>query len=161
MDFPLSYIAEKVISLNDFSSFSDINTGKKIVFTNGCFDILHFGHLSYLAEASILGDILIVGLNDNDSIGRIKWPTRPINDISSRIFQLASLEYVDYVIVFPENTPENLIRIIQPDVLVKGWDYSIESVIWWDIVKSYGWDVRVLSLYSWYSTSNIENKIRC
>lgn len=133
--------------------------GKEIVFTNGCFDLLHQGHIDYLAKARSLGDMLIVGLNTDDSIKRLKGNTRPIQDEESRALIMASLFFVDYVVMFDEDTPYNLIKKIQPNVLVKGADYKKEDIIGYDIVESKGGKVMTLNYLDGYSTSGIIKKI--
>lgn len=132
----------------------------RVVFTNGCFDILHYGHLHYLAQARDLGDRLIVGLNDDDSVRRLKGIHRPIQDIHTRQMMLASLEFVDAVVLFQEDTPLNLIKTLLPDVLVKGGDYTPESIVGAKEVVRAGGAVRVLSFIPGYSTSSIEKKIK-
>jgi len=102
---------------------------QKIVFTNGCFDLLHLGHISYLAETKALGDKLIIGLNSDDSVKRLKGKTRPINNVESRAMMLASFAFVDAVCVFEEDTPLNLISTIAPDILVKGGDYEMNQIV--------------------------------
>ncbi len=131
-------------------------SGKKIVFTNGCFDILHFGHISYLREAKSYGDILVVGLNSNESMRRLKGDSRPINDENDRAQILKELECVDFVIIFNEDTPLNLIRQIQPDILVKGADYKGKEVVGSEIVS----DVRLVDFVEGKSTSEIVKKIK-
>jgi D-glycero-beta-D-manno-heptose 1-phosphate adenylyltransferase len=131
----------------------------KIVFTNGCFDILHKGHIEYLAQASSYGDILIVGLNSDLSVKNIKGPTRPVQDESTRLLVLASLQFVSKVILFDEDTPYELIKIIQPDVLVKGADYLPEQIIGFDIVKAKGGEVVTIGLTEGYSTTGIIDKM--
>ncbi len=134
--------------------------GKKVVFTNGCFDILHYGHLHYLAQAKDLGDILIVGANSQESITRLKGPNRPIQDELTRYHLLASLMFVDVVTVFAEDTPLELIKVIQPDILVKGGDWKAEQIVGSDIVLAGGGEVRSLPFVEGYSTTNIEQKIQ-
>ncbi|MGQ9427142.1 bifunctional D-glycero-beta-D-manno-heptose-7-phosphate kinase/D-glycero-beta-D-manno-heptose 1-phosphate adenylyltransferase HldE [Gilvimarinus sp. F26214L] len=134
--------------------------GESVVFTNGCFDIIHAGHVGYLEEARKLGHRLIVAINDDDSVRRLKGAGRPINPVDRRAAVLAGLEAVDWVISFPEDTPENLLHAIKPDVLVKGGDYSDDQVVGADIVKQYGGVVRALSLYDNCSTTAIVDKIR-
>lgn len=134
-------------------------SGKQIVFTNGCFDILHLGHADYLARAADLGDVLVVGLNSDDSISRLKGPNRPICDQHSRSFLLASLSVVTAVVIFEEDTPENLIRIIKPDLLVKGGDYTPEQIAGAEFVASRGGAVHCIPLVEGYSTSSIEARI--
>lgn len=134
--------------------------GESVVFTNGCFDIIHAGHVGYLEEARKLGDRLIVAINDDESVRRLKGPGRPINPAERRAAVLAGLESVDWVISFKEDTPENLLHAIQPDVLVKGGDYSDDQVVGADIVKQYGGEVKALSLYDNCSTTSIVDKIK-
>jgi len=133
---------------------------EKIVFTNGCFDILHFGHIHYLAEASDFGDRLVIGLNSAASVKRLKGEHRPINDEATRQHLLAALEFVDAVVVFEENTPLELIKIILPDVIVKGGDWKPEQIVGSDIVLSNGGEVKSLAFKEGYSTTSIEEKIR-
>lgn len=132
---------------------------KKIVFTNGCFDVLHLGHIEYLAKARDLGNILIVGLNTNESVHRLKGPHRPVNNENARAITLAALSFVDAVILFGEDTPRELIRLIQPDVLVKGKDYEGKEIIGADIVKSRGGQVVTIELVKGYSTTHTLEKI--
>lgn len=135
-------------------------SGAKIVFTNGCFDLLHAGHLHYLAEARALGHYLVIGLNSDDSVSRLKGPHRPIKDEKSRALLLASLFFVDMVVSFSEDTPLQLIQALQPDVLVKGGDYTEETVVGAKEVRSWGGDVQLLSFLPGYSTSKLEAKIK-
>lgn len=142
--------------LDDLELIADLKKdGKKIVFTNGCFDILHFGHISYLRKAKSFGDILVVGLNSNDSVRRLKGDLRPINDESDRAQILRELECVDFVIIFDEDTPIELIKKIRPDILVKGADYADKEVVGSEIVP----DVRLVELAKGRSTSGIVEKI--
>ncbi len=133
---------------------------KKIVFTNGCFDILHAGHVSLLAQARDLGDVLIVGVNSDESVRRLKGEGRPVNNIEHRTLMLAGLLFVDAVVVFDEDTPENLIKKIKPDVLVKGSDYEESQIVGADFVKSYGGEVIRIPLVDNLSTSKLIEKIR-
>ncbi len=133
--------------------------GKKLVFTNGCFDILHPGHLHYLEAAKRKGDILIVGLNSDDSVKKLKGKNRPINDIDYRSHMLAGLEAIDYVIVFEEDTPLDLIEKVNPDVLVKGADYSLDQVVGAKFVQSQGGVVILVPFLEGYSTSKWLNTI--
>jgi rfaE bifunctional protein nucleotidyltransferase chain/domain len=133
--------------------------GKRIVFTNGCFDILHAGHTTYLDSASYLGDVLVVGLNSDDSIRRLKGETRPINTSADRKTVLEALRSVGYVIVFDEDTPLELIKAIQPDVLVKGGDYTPETIVGADVVKKRGGEVVIIPLLEGRSTTSIIDKI--
>jgi rfaE bifunctional protein nucleotidyltransferase chain/domain len=129
--------------------------GKRIVFTNGCFDILHVGHVRYLREAKALGDVLVVGINSDDSVGMLK-PGRPVNPQDQRAEVLASLVMVDYVTVFDKETPYDLINLLKPDVLVKGGDWKKEDIVGADLVP----EVHSLPFTSGMSTTNIINKIR-
>ncbi len=137
--------------------------GQRIVFTNGCFDLLHYGHLHYLADARDLADRLVVGLNSAASVSRLKGPHRPINDELTRMHLLAALEVVDAIIVFEEDTPLELIRLVQPDFLVKGGDWKPEQIVGSDLVLGRGGQVLSLPFVQGYSTTNIEQKIldRC
>lgn len=134
--------------------------GKKIVFTNGCFDILHRGHLDYLARAADQGDVLVIGVNTDASVRRLKGPGRPVNSGPDRAFQLASLLITDAVCLFEEDTPERLIRIVCPDVLVKGGDYTEEQIKGADFVKQHGGSVAVIPFVPGYSTTDILSRIK-
>lgn len=134
--------------------------GKKVVFTNGCFDILHRGHLEYLQAAADLGDILVVGLNSDASVKRLKGENRPINNQNDRAFALASLVFVDAVIIFDEDTPLELIQRVKPNVLVKGGDYSIGNIVGADFVKNIGGEVQVIPFVDGYSTTQIIEKMK-
>jgi D-beta-D-heptose 7-phosphate kinase / D-beta-D-heptose 1-phosphate adenosyltransferase len=134
--------------------------GKRIVLTNGCFDILHRGHVTYLRRARALGDLLVVGVNSDESIKRLKGPTRPINTLVDRLGVLAALDCVDYLVAFEEDTPHRLIEAIRPDVFVKGGDYTRETLPEADLVEQLGGEVRILSLVADRSTTNIINRIR-
>jgi len=129
--------------------------GLKIVFTNGCFDILHFGHIHYLAEARSLGDKLVIGLNSAASVSRLKGSHRPINDELTRTHLLAALQMVDAVVQFEQDTPYELIKIVQPDILVKGGDWQPHEIVGADVVQAAGGDVRSLPYIEGYSTTNI------
>jgi rfaE bifunctional protein nucleotidyltransferase chain/domain len=129
--------------------------GRKIVFTNGCFDILHKGHIEYLSKARDLGDILIIGLNTDASVSRLKGSGRPVQDQSSRALVLASLRFVEAIVLFEEDTPYNLINALKPDVLVKGGDYTEENIVGADVVKANGGEVVSIPLTEGYSTSRI------
>ncbi|MBK6929832.1 MAG: D-glycero-beta-D-manno-heptose 1-phosphate adenylyltransferase [Saprospirales bacterium] len=134
-------------------------SGDKIVFTNGCFDILHYGHLHYLAQARDLGNRLVIGLNSAGSVRRLKGPTRPINDEATRAHLLAALEVVDAVVFFDGDTPLGLIKTVQPDVLVKGGDWQPAQIVGSEVVLAAGGAVRSLPFVEGYSTTNIERKI--
>ncbi len=133
--------------------------GEKIVFTNGCFDIIHAGHVGYLEQARELGDRLIVAINSDESVIRLKGPGRPINPVDRRMKVLAGLESVDWVLSFDGDTPESLLEILKPHVLVKGGDYDKEGVVGWQIVESYGGSVQVLSFFDDCSTTAIVEKV--
>jgi len=133
---------------------------KKIVFTNGCFDLLHVGHTRYLAQAKKLGDFLIIGLNSDSSVKELKGEDRPINSFEDRATLLAAIESVDLVIMFEEQTPKNLIKDIVPDILVKGGDYNIEDIVGYQTVMQNGGQVKTLSFYDGYSSTNYINKIK-
>ena len=133
--------------------------GDKVVFTNGCFDLLHFGHLHYLADARDLGDRLVVGLNSAASVRRLKGPTRPINDELTRTHLLAALSMVDAIVVFEGDTPLELIKLVQPEILVKGGDWKPEQIVGADVVLARGGQVLSLPFVVGYSTTNIEQKI--
>ncbi len=159
----LEIIRKKIFNYSD-PDFSRLLTiwqfqEKKIVFTNGCFDILHLGHIDYLSAASELGDLLIIGLNTDESVSKIKGKNRPLQDEISRAFVLASLGFVDAVVFFGEDTPYTLIKKIQPDVLVKGADYKPEDIVGYDIVKNKGGEIVTIEFLEGYSTTAIENKI--
>lgn len=134
--------------------------GRKIVFTNGCFDILHKGHLELLTQAAALGDILVVGVNADLSVRKLKGDERPVNDESFRSLMLASLMIVDAVCIFPEDTPLELIQEIVPDIIVKGGDYDPSSVVGAEYVVKNGGEVKIIPLVTGYSTSGLIRKIR-
>ena len=133
---------------------------QRIVFTNGCFDLLHQGHVTYLAQAASLGNRLIVGLNSDSSVQKLKGAHRPIQDEKSRALIMASLHVVSAVIVFSEDTPLNLIQQIQPDFLVKGGDWEPSKIVGADMVQSYGGQVIGIAFIDGYSTTSIEEKIK-
>ena len=133
---------------------------KKIVFTNGCFDILHLGHIEYLAKSLDLGNVLIVGLNSDNSVKKIKGTNRPINDEHARASILASLSFVHAVVLFNQETPYELIRTIQPDILVKGEDYNIEQIVGNDIIRAGGGKIKTIELTPGYSTTGMIKKIK-
>jgi len=132
---------------------------EKIVFTNGCFDILHQGHIDYLAKAADEGNVLIIGLNTDNSVSRIKGKNRPIQDETSRAMILSALSFVNAVVLFDENTPYELINFVQPDVLVKGSDYKAEEIVGYDIVTAKGGYVKTIDFLDGFSTSRIIEKI--
>jgi len=151
---------EKIKSFSEISQIANsLRNSKKIVFTNGCFDILHCGHITYLYEAKKLGDILIIGLNSDNSIKRIKGEKRPIVPQEERAFLLSALEMVDYVTIFDHDTPYELIQIIKPHVLVKGGDWLIDNIVGKDIVESYGGKILNIPFVEGKSTTNIIERI--
>ena len=133
---------------------------KQIAFTNGCFDILHQGHLEVLSQAATLGDILVVGINTDASIKKLKGKDRPVNDQLFRARMLAALTMIDAVVLFDEETPLELIRIIEPDILVKGGDYTIEQVVGAEDVIKNGGEVKIIPLVKGYSTTALIQKIQ-
>ena len=133
-------------------------SGKKVIFTNGCFDILHIGHVTYLQEAKACGDILVVGVNSDDSVKRLKGPERPIQPEKDRAQILASLKPVDYTVLFGEDTPLELIKKIKPDVLVKGGDWAVEQIVGSDVVLANGGEVKSLQFVDGKSTTKIISK---
>ena len=136
------------------------NEGKKIVFTNGVFDLLHLGHITYLSKAAEMGDKLIIGLNADASVKRLKGESRPVNDQNNRAALLAALFFVDAVILFEEDTPRELITRLMPDVLIKGADYTIENIAGAKEVLANGGEVKTISLVEGYSSTSIINKIK-
>lgn len=133
---------------------------KSIVFTNGCFDLIHRGHVDYLSKAASLGDLLVVGLNTDTSVQRLKGPSRPIQDEQSRAMIMASFFFVDLVVFFDEDTPYELIKKLQPDILVKGSDYNPEDIVGYDILMAKHGHVKTINFVEGFSTSNIINKIK-
>lgn len=158
----LSKIHDKIFTPNSLAiklkQWQEEN--KKIVFTNGCFDLLHRGHIEYLSKAADLADILLIGVNTDRSVSRIKGSQRPLQDQDSRLLILAALNFVDAVILFDEETPFELINFVQPHVLVKGADYKPEEIVGYDIVKNNGGEVKTIDFLPGYSTSAIEKKIK-
>jgi len=155
------HINKKLLNRAEVSAVSNSlkQDGKKVVFTNGCFDILHIGHIELLESAKSLGDILVVGLNSDDSVKRLKGIGRPINSVRERVRILSALEFVDYVVIFNEDTPYELLREIRPDFLIKGGDYSLDEIVGRNIVESYGGKVKVIPVLKGKSTTDIINKI--
>lgn len=158
----LSVIQSKIIDIHDIESYITYWNLKnqKIVFTNGCFDILHRGHVEYLAQASNHGDVLVIGLNTDSSVRKIKGDSRPVQDEYARAILLASLNFVTAVIFFDDDTPYNLINSIQPDVLIKGSDYNIEDIVGYDIVTAKGGEVVTIDFIEGYSTTSIIEKLK-
>ncbi len=134
--------------------------GFKIVFTNGCFDILHAGHIDYLGKARSLGDILIIGLNTDQSVARLKGANRPVNNQWARALLLSALNFVDAIVYFDEDTPYDLIKRIQPDILVKGSDYNPEEIVGYDILKQKNGEVVTLDFLEGYSTTALIEKLK-
>ncbi|MEG1556170.1 MAG: D-glycero-beta-D-manno-heptose 1-phosphate adenylyltransferase [Bacteroidales bacterium] len=157
----IQYMEDKMVNIDDFlcarkTFFPD----KKVVFTNGCFDILHAGHVEYLAKARNLGDLLVVGLNTDCSVTKLKGPSRPVNHQLARAKVLSALESVDYVIFFEEETPFHLIQNILPDILVKGSDYKIEKIVGAELVLSHGGSVKTIDFVEGFSTTHIVEKLK-
>jgi D-glycero-beta-D-manno-heptose 1-phosphate adenylyltransferase len=144
----------------DLEKFLSENKSKKIVFTNGCFDILHRGHVTYLTEAKKLGDLLVIGLNSDASVKRLKGPERPVNNELDRQYVLSQLKAVDFVEIFTEDTPLNLILKVQPKVLVKGGDWKIDQIVGGKEVIADGGDVFSLNFVDGYSTTALIEKIQ-
>ncbi len=152
-------ILNKIVSQDFFAQHRARLNHHKVVFTNGCFDVLHYGHVHYLAQARQLGDLLVVGLNSDASVRRLKGEGRPVNHEQARAFVLAALEMVNYVCLFEEDTPYQLISKVQPDVLVKGGDYAIDNIVGADVVMRKGGEVKVLPFVEGFSSSSILEKI--
>ncbi len=142
------------------SELNRIRKGKKVVFTNGCFDILHAGHVHYLNECKKYGDILIVGINSDNSVKRLKGERRPLLPLEMRAYILSNLCAVDYVVPFEEDTPYNLIKAIKPDVLIKGGDWLLDQIVGKDIVESYGGTVLTIPFRYNISTTKIIEEIK-
>ena len=136
------------------------SSGEKIVFSNGCFDILHLGHIDYLEKASKLGSKFIIGINSDISVKRLKGPQRPVQSEEARTRMLAALGFVDAVVLFEEDTPLQLIETLKPHILVKGDDYTIENIVGADVVLQEGGEVKTIPLVKGYSTSSIIEKIK-
>ena len=159
----LEYINNKIIK--DWSSIKSTLSlwnfqDEKIVFTNGCFDIIHQGHLDYLSKAKDLGTKLVVGLNTDNSVKRLKGAERPINNEYSRALLLAAFEFTDMIILFEEDTPYELIKSVQPDILVKGNDYKPEDIVGYDILKAKGGEIKTLDFIDGFSSTSIIEKIK-
>jgi len=153
------------MSLKNWDEITDLvknlrKQNKKIVFTNGCFDIIHAGHVQYLQEAKALGDILIIGLNSDASVKRLKGAERPVNNQNDRAIVLSALKSVDYIVVFDEDTPYDLIKQIKPDILVKGGDWPENKIVGHDIVKANGGIVKSLSFRPGNSSTSIIEKMK-
>jgi len=155
-------LRNKVSDLNSLKALVGVwkSEAKKVVFTNGVFDLLHIGHITYLSKAAELGDKLIIGLNSDSSVRRIKGENRPVNPEDSRAALLASFFYVDAVVLFEEDTPLNLITTLMPDVLIKGSDYSIENIVGAKEVMANGGEVKTITFVEGYSSTKIIEKIK-
>jgi rfaE bifunctional protein nucleotidyltransferase chain/domain len=151
-----------LITKEEFNSVREklSDNSESVVFTNGCFDILHRGHVEYLNQAKSLGKYLVIGLNSDSSVKKLKGEDRPVNNETDRAFVLSNLKCVDAVIIFEEDTPYDLINTVKPDFLVKGGDWKEEQIVGSDIVKSYGGKVISLKFVDSYSTSNIIDRIK-
>lgn len=156
-------LSSKIVSAQEAARFAAGQKlkGKKIIFTNGCFDILHQGHVECLSGARDLGGVLIVGVNTDDSVRRLnKAPNRPVNEESARAKVLAALGFVDRVVLFNEDTPLELINIVRPDVIVKGGDYQAEKIVGYKEVRSWGGDVVIIPLVQGFSTTKTIEKMK-
>ena len=151
-----------LVARKDIAKFCEIlrQGGQKVVFTNGCFDILHAGHVAYLEAAKAQGDVLVLGLNTDESVRRLKGPERPINSELDRAKVVGALKSVDYVVLFGEQTAETVIAEVKPDVYVKGGDYTLDTLPEAKIVQSYGGKVAFIDMVEGRSTTNIINKIK-
>lgn len=158
----LNEILNKIVTLDEAKRIVEgwKQHGEKVVFTNGCFDIIHKGHVYYLAQAHDLGSKLILGLNTDESIKRLKGPERPIKELESRALTVASFNFIDLVIPFAEDTPLNLISTLLPNVLVKGSDYSIENIVGAKEVLASGGEVKTIDFVDGFSTTNYFKKIK-
>jgi len=154
-------IQDKIISQEDAKDISQKEkaNGKTVVFTNGCFDILHSGHVTYLEQAKSLGDILILGLNSDKSVKSIKGPKRPINSENDRAIVLAALESIDYVVQFEEDTPIELLKKVQPSIQAKGGDYIAEKLPEYPVVTGFGGEIKILPFVEGKSTTSTIEKI--
>ena len=155
----LEKIKNKIIDKKSLKSILNNNRNKKIIFTNGCFDIIHRGHVEYLSQAADYGDILIIGLNSDSSVSKIKGKNRPIQDEQSRAEVLAAMQFIDYIVIFDQETPKQLIEYLQPNVLIKGSDYKISDIVGGDFVIANGGKVITIDFIEGYSTTKIIDKI--
>ena len=160
MNKPNLHIHQKIVSRDFFRENALKLHRQKIVFTNGCFDVLHYGHVRYLLEAKKLGDILVVGLNSDESVRRLKGPTRPVNGEKERAFVLAALACIDYVVIFGEDTPKELIETVVPDVLVKGGDYDLSNIVGADFVTQNGGTVTTIPFVEGFSSTHIIEQLK-
>ncbi len=160
MNKPDLHIRQKIVSRDFFRENALKLHRQKIVFTNGCFDVLHYGHVRYLLDAKKLGDILVVGLNSDESVRRLKGPTRPVNGEKERAFVLAALACIDYVVIFGEDTPKELIETVIPDVLVKGGDYDLSNIVGADFVTRNGGTVTTIPFVEGFSSTHIIEQLK-
>jgi len=159
----IDLIRSKIVQRKELARFLEQKRalGQKIIFTNGCFDILHRGHIEYLSQASDLGDCFVIGLNNDDSVRHLKGESRPAIDEESRALTIASFEFVDYVVLFGEDTPSDLIRVIRPDYWVKGGDYqNYKELPEYKALMETGGKVKLISFVEGYSTTDIYKKIQ-
>ncbi len=158
----LAIIKSKIFSREDFQPKRHLwrFRKQKVVFTNGCFDLLHLGHIHFLAQAADLGDRLVIGLNTDGSVQRIKGANRPVKDEETRATILAALHFVDAVLMFDEDTPDSLIRFVEPDVLVKGADYDEKDIVGADFVQNHGGEIKTLELLPGHSSSAMIDTVR-
>jgi rfaE bifunctional protein nucleotidyltransferase chain/domain len=156
------WITDKILTRETIEKRANMwrSTGKKIVFTNGCFDILHHGHLAYLAQAADFGNVLIIGINTDASVKRLKGEERPLTHEHDRAFQIASLMVCDAVCLFDEETPLELIKLVRPDVLVKGGDYTLDNIVGADFVMSNGGRTEIIPFVAGYSTTSVIERIK-
>jgi D-beta-D-heptose 7-phosphate kinase/D-beta-D-heptose 1-phosphate adenosyltransferase len=153
--------ARTILELEELKKLVSLakSTGKTVVFTNGCFDLIHGGHIEFLQKAKSLGDLLVIGLNSDHSVRSLKGDGRPIKSETERANILSALKYVDYITIFDEETPEHLIGEIRPDILVKGDDYNIDEVVGREIVEGYGARVELIPIVKGLSTTNTVDQI--
>jgi D-beta-D-heptose 7-phosphate kinase/D-beta-D-heptose 1-phosphate adenosyltransferase len=149
----------QVVHYKNLSQIKDLSRGKKLVFTNGCFDLLHIGHIRYLQQARSLGDVLVVGVNSDRSVQELKGPSRPIQNQDDRAEILSALGCVDFVVIFDESTPKKLIESLTPDILVKGGDWKPEQIVGSDWVLAKGGQVLSLQFVEGRSTTEIVSKL--
>ncbi len=155
-------IYKKIVNCSEAAALVEQwqKSGEKVVFTNGCFDIIHRGHVEYLSRAADFGQHLIIGLNTDASVTRLKGENRPLVDQESRAILLAALQFVDAVVYFDEDTPYDLIKAVHPDILVKGSDYNVEDIVGYDIVTGRGGSVETIDFVEGFSTTDIINRIK-
>ena len=154
-------IIKKILPFDQIENlFSDsFREQYKLVFTNGCFDVLHRGHIYYLSRARELGDLLVLGLNSDESVSRLKGPGRPVNKQQARAEVLCGLAFVDHIVIFPEDTPLNLINAVRPHVLIKGGDYKVDEIVGYQEVCSWGGKVKTIPLMEGYSSTSIIDRM--